>query len=732
MYKVVKSGIFVLLIILYNTSFAQTYIIPNLQRDDFNSDKTWWIFQNQGNQMDPTNKNGYLLGELIDPRNGAAPVPMSTDLSETENVGIMTANQRPIYGKDDIVEARVRIKCLNSLPPGSRGWGFWKSEGAVVSINQSVWFLEQVADPSFSWADEETLWETRTNRTIDPAYLFSTRLDTVPWYTDNTQWHYYKVVRNARNSYKHYIDNVEVMSIVPADFPDGKILGEDYSFNLWNDNSNKYQTINSISGNDTIEIYATGYLDTSRFVVDFVEIIFDNYNPASSIAPSGSRLLREIVNEIDDGVNDGLFKGPFNFESSGGSVVILATGKAEEYDGYDNDDEMKIILNSKDFGFNNSRSWDGDVDQSIPKTIIIDTTLSAGTHSLSFETEVTPILYDATVLGSPNGKIVLNQTLNSDAPGGSDFLWQDLDFFADAGNIIIYISGSADEEPGWNHQNAVIDSTDDDELRLELNGFNYSWENDSASFVGNTLFGDFKTICIKKTVSTGWQNLKIYTNQTPYINKIIVYAENGDASLPVDLTSFSVSRIDNKNILSWTVQSELENAGFNIYRAKTFTFEQPHDSLFIKINGKFIAGRGNASTEKPYTFEDNVDQSGKSVWYILEDISLNGESTKHGPIKLTENILPEKFILNQNYPNPFNPTTNIPFSVSQKSYVKLTIFDSKGKQIKLLLNKSMEQGEHLILWDGLDNWGKRVASGVYFYQINTNGFKKTKKMVFLK
>lgn len=87
-----------------------------------------------------------------------------------------------------------------------------------------------------------------------------------------------------------------------------------------------------------------------------------------------------------------------------------------------------------------------------------------------------------------------------------------------------------------------------------------------------------------------------------------------------------------------------------------------------------------------------------------------------------------------NYPNPFNSSTTISFSVPKKSlFVNLEIHNSTGQKIRTLVNKKLNAGKYQAVWDGTDDSGKAVGSGIYFYQLKTgNNFSKTKKMLFLK
>ena len=105
---------------------------------------------------------------------------------------------------------------------------------------------------------------------------------------------------------------------------------------------------------------------------------------------------------------------------------------------------------------------------------------------------------------------------------------------------------------------------------------------------------------------------------------------------------------------------------------------------------------------------------------------------EEGPAKLAISDLPAEFALSQNYPNPFNPTTQIKFSLPQNSKMTLTIYNILGQKVINLIDKEMEAGEHLVVWEGKDSWGNDVANGIYFYKIVADSFVETRKMVLLR
>jgi len=90
---------------------------------------------------------------------------------------------------------------------------------------------------------------------------------------------------------------------------------------------------------------------------------------------------------------------------------------------------------------------------------------------------------------------------------------------------------------------------------------------------------------------------------------------------------------------------------------------------------------------------------------------------------------PHHFALLQNYPNPFNPSTTISFQLQESNHIKLTIYNILGEEIRTLAVGQYQAGNHTIRWDGTDNYGNPVASGVYLYQLHAGDFLQVRKMV---
>ncbi|MFH0733603.1 MAG: T9SS type A sorting domain-containing protein [bacterium] len=182
--------------------------------------------------------------------------------------------------------------------------------------------------------------------------------------------------------------------------------------------------------------------------------------------------------------------------------------------------------------------------------------------------------------------------------------------------------------------------------------------------------------------------------------------------VPVELTSFNaVSKGNNVN-LSWTTATETNNMGFELFRNNQ------------KIT--FVQGNGTTTERKSYSFVDKNLSLG-NYNYQLFQVDYDGTKTLVAKSEVDVNSIPNEFSLSQNYPNPFNPTTTIKFAIPTTSNVKLTIYNTIGKEIAALVNGSMEAGNHSVNWNAGDN-----SSGMYFFKLEAGNFTATKKMMLIK
>lgn len=190
--------------------------------------------------------------------------------------------------------------------------------------------------------------------------------------------------------------------------------------------------------------------------------------------------------------------------------------------------------------------------------------------------------------------------------------------------------------------------------------------------------------------------------------------------LPVELTSFTVSTQKDEVFLAWNTATELNNYGFEIERSILVPLKE---NTFETIG--FIAGNGNSNSPKEYSYRDENLAPGAYA-YRLKQIDTDGTFTYSNEVKV-EHLVPRNFVLTQNYPNPFNPSTRISFSIPEGGNVKLRVFDLLGTEVATLVNSELESGTHTVDFNAAG-----LASGTYFYKLESGGNALVKKMHLIK
>ena len=101
-------------------------------------------------------------------------------------------------------------------------------------------------------------------------------------------------------------------------------------------------------------------------------------------------------------------------------------------------------------------------------------------------------------------------------------------------------------------------------------------------------------------------------------------------------------------------------------------------------------------------------------------------------LNMVNKLIPKSFKLGYNYPNPFNSSTKITYSLPKSLHVNISIYDILGREIRTLINRTELAGIRSVSWDGLDNFGQKVPSGIYFYDFSADDYFNVKKMVLVK
>ena len=138
-------------------------------------------------------------------------------------------------------------------------------------------------------------------------------------------------------------------------------------------------------------------------------------------------------------------------------------------------------------------------------------------------------------------------------------------------------------------------------------------------------------------------------------------------------------------------------------------------------------------TDEPVRFTATKINPDKGSTVIVEVFDVGGNSVTCDPVVTTlASEVPETFELGANYPNPFNPTTKITFKLPEAAPVDLTVYDVAGREVAVLVRDRMEPGTFEVQWDGRDNAGRVLPSGMYLYRLNAGAFTESRTMVLLK
>lgn len=233
--------------------------------------------------------------------------------------------------------------------------------------------------------------------------------------------------------------------------------------------------------------------------------------------------------------------------------------------------------------------------------------------------------------------------------------------------------------------------------------------------------------------------------------------------VPSDL-EINISREGGGAVNSVILQVEISNTGLNAITGNLHCVltedgiqwaapngEQVHNHVpriwWPDKNGMQLTILSGNETTVPVSWDLqpswNVDNL--SVVAFLQSTTMQPDSTieifQGASVKVTDiptgiaeqdNDIAADFHLFQNYPNPFNPETTIRYQVPAIGNVELTIYDQLSRQIRKLVNETQPAASYEIVWNGLDDNGKAVASGIYFYQLKTNGLIKSRKMVLIR
>ncbi|MBI9031121.1 S8 family serine peptidase [bacterium] len=222
----------------------------------------------------------------------------------------------------------------------------------------------------------------------------------------------------------------------------------------------------------------------------------------------------------------------------------------------------------------------------------------------------------------------------------------------------------------------------------------------------------------------------------------IDFAGNNIANFPINIGTFIegnmiLSNLDNDGICAifGDSQGKLHAIKANGTQAANFPINFNDNLKFSPAIGD-VDGNGNINLAvSNITAMNLIDlkRPAFSPW-----IMHRGNPGRTGDMfeAMTDNEESDVALVNNallgNYPNPFNPETRIAFSTKNNGHVSIDIYNLKGQKVKSLLNENKEAGKHTVVWNGKDDNGKNVASGVFFYRMKSGKYTSTKKMILMK
>ncbi len=381
---------------------------------------------------------------------------------------------------------------------------------------------------------------------------------------------------------------------------------------------------------------------------------------------------------------------------------------------------------------------------------------SSGTHYVNFDMFI------------PTGKAAHFALLHSVIPTIMSFEV----FFRENGELNIFSNGT--ESSGQYQQNNVLHISNKIDLSNMTAEFyindelitSYQWNHTSndGSIVDEPKFG-FVNFSADPRPGTD-ESPEFYIDNVKAYSGDIINAEAVYNLYVNDMTSPVVSNVDSLQYkfanlndgeeYLFGVQAVFPDGGVSEIKTKSFTIINPEEILpptnlevsetgLITWNVPRILSGYNV-----YLDDELIAENISETEYQLTDITPNvthtiGVSAVYNDSEESEIITTEySYVGNSNdtvnyrnelvgnYPNPFNPKTNIKFTTAENAQVNVKIYNAKGQLIKNLVNGNLEKGVHNIVWNGKDNAGKNVSSGIYFYKISMPDYQKTKKMLLLK
>jgi hypothetical protein len=254
---------------------------------------------------------------------------------------------------------------------------------------------------------------------------------------------------------------------------------------------------------------------------------------------------------------------------------------------------------------------------------------------------------------------------------------------------------------------------------------------DNSVFTSSTSYGTGASTTVMQTQSTfidaGWDfSTPIWKNSSSVNNGYPYLQWQAEGLVPVELASFTATTANNTATLAWSTATETNNYGFNIERRIVETVNSKSQNTTTNWEKlEFVKGSGTSSSAHSYSYTDANVSSGTYA-YRLKQIDNDGTYKYSSEAEVTVAV-PTVFALGQNYPNPFNPSTVISYSLPVNGSVSMKVYDILGREVVTLVNEVKNAGSYEVTFNA-----SKLASGVYFYKLQSGSYMSVKKLVLMK
>ncbi len=330
----------------------------------------------------------------------------------------------------------------------------------------------------------------------------------------------------------------------------------------------------------------------------------------------------------------------------------------------------------------------------------------------------------ALVVSVTNSGTVIGNTLNANSASGVGGLLVggDVEIFNNivTNNTGLGVSSTSGQPPVLSHN-----------LTWNNSGGDYSnCTPGDGSISADPIFvdpagGDYHLALHSPAIDAGIVN-GLYTDPDGSRGDLGVYGSHTFQMEQPAFTNNLAADVEGANVvLEWDKNPESDIANYAVY-CDTIGGFTPSELNFVAL----VSGSDSTTT---------LDLPADSSYYVVSAVDTGGYAGGYSAAAsispatgIGDRVTRYEYKLGQNVPNPFNPVTTIAYQLPARTNVELNVYDVNGRLVRRLVSQSQGAGSYSITWAGKNDYGEPVASGVYFYRLNTGSFVKTRKMVLLK